>query len=370
MLRRAIITKEQEPLKIIDEPLPKVPIDGAIIKIEYAGICHSDLHFIENENSNYCDEEGKGIKGITPGHEISGTIVDIGLKADSKFKVGDKVLVYPWAGCRQCLNCLSDRSSLCENNPSGSKDVGQGKLIGGYSTHTILPNVSNYLVKKDTIPFDIAPMLPCSALTAYSAVKSLDESMKSYPNGSILLIGAGGLGQWAISFVKSIYPKSKTCVVDINRTKLDIAKNKGADSIFLWSNTGDFNNQAEEIIKKSENGYIGSIDFTGSNQTSELCLKCSKKGAIITFIGLNGGHLDLSITNVISRGITLKGVRTGSLETLREVVEFVKENKVETVETSFFSLSDINDALDALRRGEIRGRAIIDLTREKPPLLI
>ncbi|CAD5115640.1 unnamed protein product [Dimorphilus gyrociliatus] len=366
MLRRAIITREQEPLKIINEPLPKVPVEGAIVKIEYAGICHSDLHFIENENSNYCDEEGRGISGITPGHEISGTIVDIGIKADSQFKVGDKVLVYPWAGCRQCINCLNGRSSLCENNPSGSKDVGQGKIIGGYSTHTILPNTSNYLIKKDSIPNDVAPMLPCSALTAYSAVKSLGESLKGNPDGSILLIGAGGLGQWAITFTKSIYPKSEICVVDVNKIKLDIAKNKGASHTFLWSKDANFDCQVDKIFEKSlKRGFIGSIDFTGTSETAEICLKCSKNGGTITLIGLNGGHLDISLADVISRSITLKGVRTGSLETLREVVELVKENRINDVETSFFSLDEINYALDALRRGEVRGRAIIDLTKER-----
>ena len=133
-----------KPLELREYENPKPQGREILVKISACGVCHSDIHLADG----YFDlGEGKRItladRGtklpFTPGHEITGSVVDIGEDAED-VKIGDSGIVFPWIGCGKCEACKNDNETLCE----APKYLG-ARLNGGYSDHIIVPD-SKYLV--------------------------------------------------------------------------------------------------------------------------------------------------------------------------------------------------------------------------------
>lgn len=149
MFRKAILVEPKKPLEIVEETLPETPDDGVILELIYSGVCHSDVHIQDDSldlgNGNFTSlfAINKDLFiGRNLGHEIYGKIVSIGPNASKNFQMGDEVIAYPWAGCRNCEFCRIDRSNFCSDNMFGMKDLGIGKK-GGFATHIVLPGKYN-----------------------------------------------------------------------------------------------------------------------------------------------------------------------------------------------------------------------------------
>ena len=184
-----------QPLQGMAVETPKPPPGSALVKVEAAGVCHTDIHLI---SGGYDLGEGKRLSAIgggallplTPGHEIAGRVEALGSGAESSgFKEGDAVVVYPWIGCGVCRKCRSGRENLCEGSPAFlgfQRD-------GGYAEYVLVPH-ARYMVHADGMDLPQAATLACSGLTALSAIKKCGAG----PDDLLLVVGAGGLGSMAI----------------------------------------------------------------------------------------------------------------------------------------------------------------------------
>jgi len=108
-MKAARIIKVNEPLEIKEIGAPKPRSDQVLVKVESAGVCHSDLHLWEGGYTGppgvFMKVEDRGVKfPLTPGHEVAGTIDEMG-DSVTGFSKGDKVLVYPWIGEGICPAC-------------------------------------------------------------------------------------------------------------------------------------------------------------------------------------------------------------------------------------------------------------------------
>jgi propanol-preferring alcohol dehydrogenase len=108
---------------------------------------------------------------LTPGHEVSGIIEDIG-ESVLYFQKGDKVLVYPWIGDQICRSCKAGDEHLCE----APQTLGIYQ-DGGYSDLILVPNYK-HLIKLEDIDFNSSASLACSGLTAYTAIKNLQQRLE------------------------------------------------------------------------------------------------------------------------------------------------------------------------------------------------
>ena len=117
------ITEFRRPLAMIEveKPMPK---DNALrVKVEAAGVCHSDLHIVSGGydlgEGKWLSVKDRGVKlPLTPGHEIVGTVDEIGGSFTGDVKRGDRVVIYPWIGCGGCRKCVSGVENLCEVKPA------------------------------------------------------------------------------------------------------------------------------------------------------------------------------------------------------------------------------------------------------------
>src|SRR4026209_2069782 len=105
-MKCARIIETNQPLILEDLVIPKPKYDQVLVKVKSAGVCHSDLHLWEGgyvgPGGSFMKVEDRGVKfPLTPGHEVAGTVEDVGDSVIG-FQKGDKVLVYPWIGEGLC----------------------------------------------------------------------------------------------------------------------------------------------------------------------------------------------------------------------------------------------------------------------------
>ena len=133
---------QQRSLKYL---LGRIPPMGALVRIQAAGLCHSDVHrwhgyySLGSSKKTTFEERGFGYP-IVPGHEIAGRVHSLGLRLQSEsaaaaLKVGVRVVVYPWIGCGDCSDCKAGDTHLCPN-----PDQLGFNADGGFSEFVLVPH--------------------------------------------------------------------------------------------------------------------------------------------------------------------------------------------------------------------------------------
>jgi propanol-preferring alcohol dehydrogenase len=349
-MKAARIIKTKEPLEIKDINIPKPESDQVLVKVESVGVCHSDLHLWEGGYAGpqdvFMKVEDRGVKfPLTPGHEIAGTIEEVG-ESVTGFSKGDKVLAYPWIGEGTCPACRIGEENLCD--APRSLGIYQD---GGYSEMVLVPSYK-YLVMLQGLDPNSSASLACSGLTAYTAVKKAE----SRPGQTLVIVGAGGLGLMAVQLAKAT-TNARIAIVDIDEKKLAEARRLGADEI-INSGVGDPVKGVKDITNNL--GAETVIDFVNSGKTAPNSLNMLRKRGRLVMVGFFGGSLELNLPLVPQRALTLTGAYTGKFADLVELVALARMNKIQSIVSRKFTLDQANIALEELKAGKIIGRAVIN----------
>ncbi|MDG6910011.1 MAG: alcohol dehydrogenase catalytic domain-containing protein [Nitrososphaerota archaeon] len=338
-----------------DVGIPPLGPRSVLIRVEGAGVCHSDIHLISGaydlgEGRKLSSTAGGRLLPLTPGHEIGGRIESFGSDAGKGgFKVGDEVVVYPWIGCGACRKCGEGRENLCEGKASFlgfMKD-------GGYAEYVVVPDV-RYLVGADGLDIGSAATLACSGLTALSAVRKCALGSDDL----LLVIGAGGLGTAAIQLARKT-TAAKIAVADVDDSKLELAAAIGADWTFNTLKT-----EQKELVNKVKalnqgRGVDAVADFVGRPETVSLGVRLLGHEGRMVLVGLHGGAAQIPLPVLPLLGARIQGNFTGTLDELKELVGLAREGAVSPVVTGSYPLEQANEVLAKLGRGEIRGRAVL-----------
>src|SRR5438309_5738689 len=118
-MRAMQIIEWGKPLEARDYPDPEPQGEEVLLRVEAAGVCHSDVHIWDGHfdlgGGQQISLESRGVRlPFTMGHEIAGEVAALGPRA-SGVKVGDKVVAYPWIGCGECAVCRKGEELLCLN---------------------------------------------------------------------------------------------------------------------------------------------------------------------------------------------------------------------------------------------------------------
>ncbi|NMP25171.1 alcohol dehydrogenase catalytic domain-containing protein [Sulfobacillus sp. DSM 109850] len=239
----------KRPLQIREVPIPEPHGEAVLVKIGGSGLCHSDLHLMSGERPKPLPLP------FTLGHENAGWVAAVGDSVQS-VKVGDAVAVYggwsthpdrfTWLGMEQ----LTDVQSW----------VGIG-TTGGYADYLLVPSYRYLLPLNGLDPVEAAPLTD-AGLTPYRAIKKILPHL--YPGATIVLIGAGGLGQFGVQYAKALAPACQIIVLDINEEKLAMARTVGAD-VVLNGSRDDVIDQVKRLTEGE--GAQGIVDFVGSDAT-------------------------------------------------------------------------------------------------------
>jgi propanol-preferring alcohol dehydrogenase len=350
-MKAARIIQTKEPLQLSDIATPKPRNDQVLVKVQSAGVCHSDLHLWEGGYAGppgvFMKVEDRGVKfPLTPGHEVAGTIEDLG-ESVSGFSKGDRVLVYPWIGEGTCPACRIGEENVCDS----PRTLGIYQ-DGGYSQDVLVPS-HKYLVKlRPELDTDAAASLACSGLTAYTAIKNANLK----PGETGVIIGAGGLGLMAVQLARAV-TKARIVIVDIDEKKLAEAKRLGAHEA-VNSGSGDPVKAVKDLT--SGLGAESVIDFVNNPRTAPNSINMLRKRGKLVMVGLFGGSLELNLPLIPLRAFHLTGAYTGKFADLVELVALAGQGAIQSVVSRKFSLDQANDALEQLKAGKIIGRAVIN----------
>lgn len=348
-MKSARIVKTKEPLHLEDLKTPKPKNEQVLVRVESAGVCHSDLHLWEGGYAGppgvFMKVEDRGVKfPLTPGHEVAGRVEELG-ESVTGFQTGEQVLVYPWIGEGLCPACRIGEENLCDL----PRTLGIYQ-DGGYSELILVPS-HKYLVKIQNLDINSSASLACSGLTAYTAVK------KAYAQASetIVLVGAGGLGLMAVQLAKAI-TNARVVIVDVDDKKLSEAKRLGADETINSLST----NPVQGV--KDITGGLGSeivIDFVNNSKTAQNTINMIRKRGRLIMVGLFGGALELNLPLIPLRAFTLTGAYTGKFADLVDLVALARSGKIQSVVSRKYKLDQVNEALNELKGGKIIGRAVL-----------
>ncbi len=177
------------PAEVVDLPEPRPGPGEVLLKIGGAGVCHSDLHVLE---------QGLGFEGpFTLGHENAGWIAALGSGVQG-WKEGDAVAVYgPW-GCGRCRTCQGSAENYCENHASIPGYGGGLGSDGGMAEYMLVPSPRLLVPLGGLDPAEAAP-LSDAALTPYHAIKQALPMLT--PGAHVVVIGIGGLGHMAVQLL-------------------------------------------------------------------------------------------------------------------------------------------------------------------------
>jgi D-arabinose 1-dehydrogenase-like Zn-dependent alcohol dehydrogenase len=341
-----------QPLELVERPIPEPQGTEVLIKVQAAGLCHTDLHLWEG---HYDLGGGKKLaladRGIKPpltlSHEIVGEVVSTGDRADATAAgpIGRSVLVHPWIGCGECAACRRGEENICIKPQS----LGVVRP-GGFADYVIVPHPRHLIDLDGLDPAEAAP-LACAGVTTYSALKKFGPRIHDDP---VVIIGAGGLGLMAIEVLKALGGRG-AIVVDIDARKREAALAAGALAV-IDAKAAD---AAPQIIAATGGGARVVLDLVGATPTVTLATASCARGGHIVVCGLMGGDITLSLPVIPMRPLTLQGSYVGSLDELRELVALVRRTRMKPIPFSRRPMADANAALKQLIDGQVVGRTIL-----------
>jgi alcohol dehydrogenase, propanol-preferring len=357
----ARIHEYQEPLAIDTVSKPKVAHgEEVLIRVGAAGLCHSDLHLINGEWKDVLPLK----LPKTPGHEVAGWIEEIGesVPESAQMKEGDLVAVFGGWGCGICTYCKSGDEQLC-NFP---RWPGLSAYDGGYSEYIIVPSY-RFLIKVGKLlttrsrnssirPEELAALTD-AGLTPYRAIKKIRHLLG--PGKTIAIFGIGGLGSYAIQYAKTLGQSSTVIAIDRKEENLQLAEKFGADYVINVSNSQNIRSEIiSNITEDRGTGVDVVIDCVGAEATIEDSCRILNKGGSLVIVGLFGSQIKIPLVRAVLQEYQVYGSLWGNYNELSEVIELAKAGKIKH-NIQKFPLSEINQAIQLLKNGEIVGRGVI-----------
>ncbi len=330
------------PAEIQDVGKPSPGPGQVVIRIGGAGVCHSDLHVMEDD---------LGFKPpFTLGHENAGWVAELG-QGVTGFKEGDAVAVYgPW-GCGRCHACQLSMENYCENWERIDGFGGGLGLDGGMAEYMLVPSARLLVPLGDLSPAKAAP-LSDAALTPYHAIKRALPHL--HAGTTVVVIGVGGLGHMAIQLLRVLAPVH-IVAADVDDGKLQQAKALGADDIVNNRNAPEAAERIRQIT--GPRGAALVLDCIGVQPTVDLGAKLLARNSVWTIVGLGGGRHEF-LHGSTPYGTLMSIPYWGSRVELMEVIAMAREGRIHA-ETTEFPLADAVDVYGKLKEGRISGRAVL-----------
>lgn len=341
-----------QPLVLEEVAVPPIAADEVLIRVGGAGMCRTDVQLIDGYFKRYADVKFP----LTPGHEIAGTVEEIGslVPKSANFSIGDQVVVVGGRGDGTCRHCQMGNTQIC----SHQNWPGFGPY-GGYSEFVPMPY--NYLIrldKKYNLKAEELAPLTDAGLTPYRGMKKLRAAGVLGPDRVVGVIGAGGLGFYGVQYAKLFSAGAPVVVFARTDEKLAIAKENGAD-VVINTRGKSIDDIRSELLKGTGHREIdGILDCVGAEDGIKMGFNLLATSGAYSSVGLVGDRVDLPLFPLVAREFTFHGSFWGNHNDLSEVLALAQEGKLKhTVKR--IRLEDANENLELLRGGEVVGRAVI-----------
>jgi uncharacterized zinc-type alcohol dehydrogenase-like protein len=311
-----------------------------LIKIAFAGICHSDIHTAR-------EEWGEALFPLVPGHEIAGTVEEIGSAVD-KYTVGDRVGVGCLVdSCRECENCLAGEEQYCLNGAVGTyNSIGKDgrPTDGGYSSHIVVDQ-DFVLGIPEGISLDVAAPLLCAGITVYSPLKHWGAG----PDKRVAIVGLGGLGHMGVKIAHAL--GAEVTVLSQTLSKQDDGMQLGADHFYATTDKQTFRNLA-----RSFDLIINTVSAT---LPMDSYLSLLRLDGTMVNVGAPAEPLSVGAFSLIPMRRSWAGSAIGGIRQTQEMLDFCAEHNL-GAEIEVISGEQIDEAYDRVVASDVRYRFVID----------
>jgi uncharacterized zinc-type alcohol dehydrogenase-like protein len=318
------------------------------IEILYCGICHSDLHAVHNEWSEFMATTYP----IVPGHEIVGRVTNVGSDV-KKFKAGDLAAV----GClvdsdRTCPHCKAGFEQFCPNFTltynSPDKYLG-GVTYGGYSDGIVVDEQFVLRVPTNLNLAGAAPLL-CAGITTYSPMRHWNVGKGK----KVGVVGLGGLGHMAVKFGHAL--GAHVVVFTTSPNKKEDALRLGADEVVVSRNADE--------MKKHNASFDFILDAVSADHDLNVYLQLLGRDGNITLVGAPSKPLSIAAFNLIMGRHSLSGSPIGGIAETQEMLDFCGKHNI-TADVEVIPIQKVNEAYERLLKADVKYRFSIDMASLK-----
>ncbi|MFD0569321.1 NAD(P)-dependent alcohol dehydrogenase [Kitasatospora gansuensis] len=332
-------------------PAPKAPLErttvsrrpvgehDVLIDIKFAGICHSDIHQVN-------EDWGQAPFPMVPGHEIAGLVAEVG-PGVTRYAVGDRVGVGCFVdSCRECDNCLAGNEQYCTGGLTFTYPAGPDgqPTYGGYSTHIVVDE--NYVLG---IPEGIglaeaAPLL-CAGITLYSPL----SHWQAGPGKKVAVVGLGGLGHMGVKIAHAM--GAEVTVLSQSLRKQEDGLRLGADHFHATADPATFTELAGtfDLI----------VNTVSANLPLDDYLALLRTGGTLVNVGAPADPTPVNMFSLIGGRKQLAGSMIGGIRETQEMLDFCARHGL-GAEIETIAVDQINEAYERVLASDVRYRFVID----------
>lgn len=345
------------PISVSELEVDPPGIGEILVKIEAAGLCHSDLSVVD----------GNRVRPVPMllGHEAAGRIVEVGPGVEA-LAVGARVVMTFLPRCGECAACATDGRMPCTvgsaaNNAGvllggaqrlhrGGETVHHHLGVSGFATHAVV-NARSVVAVDDDVPADVAAVLGCAVLTGGGA---LLNAATPRPGESVMVVGLGGVGMAALLTARAL-GAGTVIGVDALDSKLVQAAELGATQVFTPSGVAENGIRADIVVEAA-----------GNARAFETAVAATAPGGTTVTVGLPAPDARSSISplGLVAEARTVTGSYLGSAVPSRDIpiyVQMWREGRlpVEKLISSRIGLDDVNSGMDRLADGTAVRQVVI-----------
>jgi len=332
-----------KPLQLRELPPPE-PGPGEIrVKVQAAGICHSDAHYRDGTAS-------LAFLPMTPGHEIAGVVDKLGPGVDAP-RLGERVALHYLLTCGRCDCCSRGLEQFCSSGRMLGKDT-----HGGYAEFVVAA-ARNAIPVADAVSMAEAAIMMCSSATAFHALRQA----RIGPGDSVAVFGAGGLGMSAVQLALAS-GAGAVFAVDVDAAKLEAAAAYGAVAV----DPADGAPETQLREATHGRGVDVALEFAGLPVTQQQAVAALAVHGRAALAGISRAPFAVdSYATVINREVTIVGVSDHLRSELVTLMEFARRGLLDLksviADRLALDAQQINRRLDALSAFHGRTRSVIEM---------
>jgi Zn-dependent alcohol dehydrogenase len=363
-MRAAVLHEAGAPLRLEDLELEGPRAGEVQVRIEAAGVCHSDYHYMTGDLTSPLP--------VVLGHEGAGVVEAVGAGVE-RVRAGDTVAMLWRPRCGVCEFCLEGNPVQCmlgrvQARTGGLPDDGTTRLsLGGREVHhlmgvscfaeQVVVSEKSVVAVPEGVPPRIAAITGCAVITGLGAVLNV---ARDCVGRSLLVLGAGGVGLSAVMGAR-LAGADPIVVADLDDSKLELAQTLGATHVV---NAG-----REDVVKAVRAAVPGGVQWAfeavGGAATLQQSIACLRPGGTTVAIGIArvGATAELDINDLVQRQKSVIGSLYGSANPLVDLPRLFRlylsgKLPLDALLGAEYPLDSINEAYAALAGGAV-GRAVL-----------
>ncbi len=344
-----VMTAPGEPMVSRELPWPDVPPGEALVRVAGCGVCHTDVSFL------YQGVKTRADLPLTLGHEITGTVVEVGEKTDPGLV--DKPVVVPAVlPCGRCERCRSGHLRICREQVMPGND-----RHGGYASHVLVP--ARYLCEVDDALLATHELWELSVVSDAMATPFQAVVRSELGDDELaVFVGAGGIGIHGIQIAAAT--GAKVVAIDVDPGRLELASAHGARAAI------DARELSSRDLRKrvaSEAEALGApswgwkiYETSGTRAGQEAAFSLLGFGATLAIVGFTMDRLEVRLSNLMAFDASAFGVWGSDPTLYPTLLRWIADGRLRVkpfIERR--SLSEINSTFDAAHRGELAKRVVL-----------